>query len=174
MSKKLKVYCDTNTLPGNIGDPDELAALERLACHEGIELVCSHLGAHEASNTKSVQKRNVLVAEHNTRRCVEKDEKLLGFNTQTDWRGGFICSPLISDVQDESIRAELIDQGLEPRDAEHVTQAVCNKCDVFLTRDQETIIEPHRTWLEERFRPMKIFLPMELVTFIDAVGSGSV
>jgi len=52
--------------------------------------------------------------------------------------------------------------GLEQRDAEHITQAVCNNCDVFLTRDEDSIITPHRHWLEQKFPGLKIRLPSEL------------
>jgi len=77
---------------------------------------------------------------------------------------------MISDVQDEAIRSELIAHGLEQRDAENITQAVCNDCDVFLTRDERTIINPQRAWLEQRFPKLKVWLPSELLTFIQNGG----
>jgi predicted nucleic acid-binding protein len=61
---------------------------------------------------------------------------------QSDPYGGFITYPLISDSQNETLRDELIQHGLEPRDAEHLAQAVSNDCDVFLTRDERMIITP--------------------------------
>jgi hypothetical protein len=70
---------------------------------------------------------------------------------------------LIADCQDETLRRELLEHGLEPNDAEHLTQAVCNDCGVFLTRDEATIINPHRQWLEQRFPNLKIRLPSELL-----------
>jgi hypothetical protein len=70
---------------------------------------------------------------------------------------------LLSDCQDETLRKEPIECGLEAKDAEYLTQAVCNDCEVFLTRDEGTIIMPHRQWLEERFPNLKIRLPSELV-----------
>ena len=51
---------------------------------------------------------------------------------------------------------ELKKHGLEPKDAQHITQAVCNDCDVFLTRDEKSIINPHGQWLETRLRPLKV------------------
>jgi hypothetical protein len=53
--------------------------------------------------------------------------------------------------------------GLEQRDAEHITQAVCDNCDVFLTGDEDSIITPYRHWLELRFPSLKICSPSELV-----------
>ena len=56
-----------------------------------------------------------------------------------------------------------MDRGLAWKDAEHITQAVCNNCDVFLTRDVKTIIRPHRTWLEKRLASL-----MALPTLADS------
>ena len=55
-------------------------------------------------------------------------------------------------------------RGLEQRDAENITQAVCNDCDVFLTRDKGII--KHCEWLEQRFSKLKVWLPSELLAFI--------
>ena len=86
---------------------------------------------------------------------------------QTDTYGGFVTYPLISDVQDETLRKELMARGLKQRDAEHLTQAVCNDCDVFLTRDEKSIIKPHRKWLQNRFPKLKIMRPSELLKLLD-------
>jgi RNase P/RNase MRP subunit p29 len=53
------------------------------------------------------RKRTVLVAEHKERETVPKDEKVVGFNAQAD-QYGFTGFFLLSDVQDEALRAELI------------------------------------------------------------------
>jgi hypothetical protein len=53
------------------------------------------------------------------------------------------------------------------RDAEHLTQAICNACDVFLTRDYKTIIGPMREWLEEKYPPLKIRRPSEILAEIE-------
>ena len=44
-------------------------------------------------------------------------------------------------------------RGLDRRDAQNITQAICNKCEVFPTRDVKTIMRRHRDWIEERFSP---------------------
>jgi hypothetical protein len=38
---------------------------------------------------------------------------------------------------------------------------------VFLTRDVKSIIKPHRKWLEERLRPLKIWKPSELLEALE-------
>jgi hypothetical protein len=166
-AKPLKIYCDTSVLLHNIScnrdakSQRELAAVKQLGVKYPMFL--SHLVRYEANKTSDEIKRGYLIADVEAHQNVLNDEKLLGVNTLDYGSRGFISYPLISDVQDEQIRAELIDRGLKQRDAEHITQAVCNNCDVFLTRDEKTIIKPHRDWLEEKFPSLKIRLPSELV-----------
>lgn len=76
-------------------------------------------------------------------------------------------------IQAEKLRAELIERGLEQRDAEQITQAVCNSCDVFLTRDKKTIIKPHRAWLENRFPTLKVRVPSEFAAELAASAAPS-
>lgn len=163
---RLKIYCDTNTLPGNIRhadqkSQDELAAMKQL--DEKYLLFRSRVVLREVTNTRDETQREYLIVDYESREAVPRDEKVHGIHTQTDQYGGFVGQPLVSDVQDEAICHELIDRGLERRDAQHITQAICNDCDVFLTRDEETIINPHRQWLEKRFPTLKIWRPSELL-----------
>jgi predicted nucleic acid-binding protein len=145
MTTELKIYCDTNTLPENAdADEEEAEALKRLKSIEGLKWFTSHIVGHEATSTKDESQRKKLLAQNEERERVPKDEKVIGYNAQSDINGGFIGFFLLSDVQDEDLRAELISRGLSRRDAEHIAQAVCNDCDVFLTRDAKSIIKPHR------------------------------
>ena len=167
----MKIYCDTSTLPHNIRYADqksqlELAALKQLA--ERYSMFGSHIVLYELMKTTAEIQRNNRIVDYKALEPIPKDEKLLGIRTQTDPVGGFVNCPIISDVQDDTVRDELIKRGLEQRDAEHITQAVCNDCDVFLTRDEETIIKPHRPWLEKRFPNLKVLLPSELLELIQA------
>ena len=162
---QLKIYCDTNTLPNNIRHADqksqrELAALKQLA--EKYLMFGSLVVLRELMNTTEQNQRNSLIVDYKALEPIPKDQRLLGFHTQTHQYGGFVSYPLISDVQDEALRKELTRRGLDLRDAEHITQAVCNGCDVFLTRD-EKIITRHRAWLETRFPTLKVRLPSELL-----------
>ena len=76
----------------------------------------------------------------------------------------------MSDVQYDALCMELEQRGLSRADAQHITEAVCNTCDVFLTRDRTTIITPHRAWLEARFANFKIRSPSELVADLQQAG----
>lgn len=162
----MKIYCDTSTLPHNIDHANhksqvELAALKQLA--EQCLMFGSLVVLRELMNTTEQPQQNNLIVDYNALEPIPEDEKVHGFHTQTDQYGGCITNPLISDVQDEMLRSELMQRGLDLRDAEHITQAVCNDCDVFLTRDEHTIIKPHRQWLETRFPALRIRLPSELL-----------
>jgi hypothetical protein len=165
----LKIYCDTNTLRHNIrDDPEELEALDQL--QKKCSMFGSHLAHYEAMKTSDQTLREALIIDYNALEKVSKDIRVLGFNTVYDQYGGFVGSPLISDVQDETLRDDLIKRGLEPRDAEHITQAVCNDCDVFLTLDVKTIIKPHGQWLEQRFSQLKVWRPSELLKSVGATA----
>ena len=164
--ENMKIYVETSCLRSNIRHPDpksqkELAALEQLA--ERYSLFGSRLDLREVEATVKKDQRDSLILDYKALEPIPKDEKFLGSNSVSDQYGGSISNPLVADCQDETLRRELLEHGLEPKDAEHLTQAVCNDCGVFLNRDEATIINPHRQWLEQRFPNLKIRLPSELL-----------
>jgi hypothetical protein len=81
------------------------------------------------------------------------DEKVLGFDNQiTDPHGGSVTNPLVSDVQDEQLVQKLRrDFDLSLEDAQHLAQAISNKTDVFLTRNEEHFIR-QRPAIESQFK----------------------
>lgn len=167
----MKIYVDTSCLHGNIRHADAKSQKERMALEQLAEqysLFGSRLTLREVMDMAESERRDKLILDCKALQPIPKDEKLLGFSHQSDPYRGFTTSPLIADCQDETLRSELIDHGLDPRDAEHLTQAVCNDCAVFLTRDEATIIGPHRQWLEQRFPNLKIRLPSELLNDLSA------
>ncbi len=171
----MKIYCDTNTLPRNIRDPAykvqrERAALKELA--DKFELFSSKFVLKEVMKTPDETQRDYLIVDYRALEPVPKDERFYGSYTLSDPYGGRIENPLVSDVQDEALVRELREQGLKNGDPEHIVQAVCNECDVFLTRDIKTIIRPHREWLEKRFPGLKIRLPSELLDELTSQLSG--
>jgi len=119
MEAKIRVYCDTNTLPGNAGNSaTESEALKQLQSDERLTWFTSHIVRHEAMKTRDEGKRSMLVGEHEARTPIPNDEKVVGFNAQSS-QHGFVGFFLLADVQDEALRAELIARGLDQRDAEH-------------------------------------------------------
>jgi predicted nucleic acid-binding protein len=164
----LKIYCETSCLPHNIRDEKsqgELAAIKVLA--KKFDLYGSRFVRHEVLNTNNEVQRNFLIVECDSLKPVLKDEKLLGFHTNYDQFGGFVCCPMIADTHDDALCEELKKQGLEPADAQHITQAVCNDCGIFLTRDERTIIKPHGQWLETRLYPLKLLRPSQLLEALE-------
>jgi hypothetical protein len=115
MRLTLKIYCETSVLPRNIDDPKtrekERAALKQLA--KKHSMFVPHLVRYEAMKTKNKTKRDALILECETLEPVPKDEKLLGYNITQDDKFGFLAGPRISDVQNESLRQELMDRGFK-------------------------------------------------------------
>jgi predicted nucleic acid-binding protein len=162
----LNIYCDTNALFNNVNDLVELAALEELLRrHERAEVVMSRsaVALREVMDTTNQEQRHRLLSDYEAQTPIPLDERVHAIESRFDHRGCSSTFPIVSDVQDEQMCRELVEHGLSFRDAQHITQAVCNGCDVFLTRDRQTIIDPHREWLEARFPNLKIRLPSELV-----------
>lgn len=177
MTVPLKVYCDTSTLAPNIRDPKsqpELAALEQLRLlRNKCVLLRSRIVQGELERTPDGALREQLKADFDRLEGVLKDEKVIGFYTIDDYHGGSIANPLVQDIQEPEIFEEIYQEMKRHtsrttdfqmrRDAEHLAQAISNKCDVFLTRDYKTIIGPMRKWLEEKYPSLRIRLPSELV-----------
>lgn len=163
--KVIKVYCDTDTLLNNIGRhhnakaQQELEALERLLAYlkaGKITMFRSRVNLRETEGTKDPQQRQKLRGDYERLTAIPNDVKYLGSYSLPDGSGGVMAS----DVQDEAMCDELLQMGLTRRDAEHLTQAICNHCDIFLTRDEKTIIK-YRTKIEARFS-IKVKTPSQL------------
>jgi len=134
------------------------------------KMVVSNILYFEVMNTTDEAQRDNLLSDYGRFDTVAKNEKLIGIQVQMD-RRTLLNSPMYSPVQDEAICAELVKRGFDRHDAEHITQAVCSDCDVFLTRDVKTIIDPHRLWLEQRFPKLTVRKPSELLEELDRLAA---
>jgi hypothetical protein len=122
----------------------------------------------ELEQTKAITQRDKLQADYDALDQIPKDENVIGFQHLTDHRGATVSIyPFASDILSETLYKELQQRGLSDRDAHHITHAVVNECDVFLTRDERTIITPHREWLEQRFPRLKLRTPSEALAEIE-------
>ena len=135
----MKVYCETSSLFTNARrEPNEMHALaDLLAEHRtgNITMFLSRVALREVVKTLDAIIREQLIADYEALVSTPLDEKVLGSYTVTDQYGGSISNPLVADVQDDSIVQKLIQRGFKPRkpqekvcDAEHIAQAVSNKC----------------------------------------------
>jgi len=167
----MKVYCDTSTLWNNVTRHDDVKTLKELRAFEKllalrrkgkVKMVRSHVVLRELERTKDDAQLISLRADFEGLEQVPLDEKVVGFHNQYSNLGGG-SYPLVSDVQDERLRDELLQRGLDRGDAEHLTQAWANGCDAFLTRDEDSIVNPHGEWLECKLAPLKIRLPSQLL-----------
>ncbi len=124
--------------------------------------------------TKDLEQQEKLIADYHALDQIPHDERVVGFHNQWDKFGG-ASYPLVSDVQDEKlylgIKGELearlgrrSDTQQWNRDAQHLTQAMANNCNVFLTRDYKTIIKLLREYLQSHFDGFKAKTPTELLS----------
>ena len=167
-TNKLQVYLDTVIASAiklqDLHDPKEEAALEELKRIERtgvIEFRISREVRHEVDRTREPDKKARLKEHASELGNVKEDHRLEGFNIQDYGRYGFISSPLISDVVDESMFEALTTDGLKRGDAIHFVNAVTNKCDVFLTTDPDFM--DRRPQLEAQYPPIRIMKPTELL-----------
>jgi hypothetical protein len=128
----MRVYCDTDTLFHNIEKHAdqakaraELDALRFLLKQHGeghVTMYRSRVNLRELERTPNVDQLRLLQGDYEALEPIPLDERHYG-NTEevADLRGSVISSPLVSDVQDEKILAELQGYGIRRRDAEHVT-----------------------------------------------------
>lgn len=166
LKRILKVYIETCILNSNLQQHhlNEYSALKAIETYPEVELIVSNVVLRELINTQKEQQRQKLREEFEFVHKVEKDERVYGSNIQSDGfgYGGHITYPLVSDVQDEKMCAELLAKGLSLRDAQHLTQAICNFCDIFLTVDENTIIKPYGEWITSRFK-IRVMKPSQLL-----------
>lgn len=94
------------------------------------------------------------------------DHRVLGSFTQMDQFGGCVCNPMVSDVIDEPLYADLIAFGLDADDAKHLMYATQNDFDYFVTNDSDFL--RRRSSIETRCSPIRVRKPSEMVSEFSA------
>ena len=138
---------------------DELVTIEKR--RDKIRFQISDEAQREVERTRDQQKRERLKAGISQIESVQESSKLRGFNIQDLGRYGFMSSPLLSEVLDPAMLAQLATLGFERSDSIHFINAVCNKCDVFLTTDPRFM--QHRPELECLYQQIVIRKPSALL-----------
>ena len=87
------------------------------------------------------------------------DHKVLGFHMQMDQLGGWISSPLVTDIIDEPLYSDLLAAGLKSDDAKHLMYAVHNGYQRFVTLDRDFL--KRRVELEKHCPSIRILSPSE-------------
>lgn len=147
----------------------EMQAADKIvdAQKAGTVKICTSRQAHvEQERTRSPTARAALGAHRADVERIADDHVVLGFSSMGDQYGGFIASPLVSDVVDAPLLASLKSEGLKEGDARHLMYAVAHGCDWFITTDPDFGIgEPLlRAALEIHCRGLRIRAPSEIVT----------
>ncbi len=141
----MRVYLDNVIVSGRVrGDlqPDQMTAVRKLVAADKvgqINFVTSKETQREQDRARDPAVRTKLQADRSNVPLVEKQDRLLGFHFQQDQLGGFVTYPLISDIVDEELFANLRKEGLKEADARHLMYAISNECDRFITTDPDFI-----------------------------------
>jgi hypothetical protein len=141
----MRVYLDNVIVSGRVrGDlrSDQMTAVQKLVAADKagqINFVTSKETEREQNRTTDPAIRSKLQADRSNVPLVEKQDRLLSFHFQQDQLGGFVTYPLISDIVDEELFANLRKEGLEEADARHLMYAISNGCDRFITTDPHFI-----------------------------------
>jgi len=141
----------------------EMQALRRIerAHSDGIlKMVTSRESWREQERTKDLAKRARLEAARGEVSAVSTDHVLLGFSHLTGPHGTTAVTPIITDIVDEALFADLKGIGLLDSDAKHLMYAVTNACDRFVTLDPDFL--DRRAALGARCQSLRIVTPSEL------------
>jgi len=162
----IRVYLDNNLLGPNAEDyKDEADALRRIEAGRSgerwlLEWVVSRRTANELEKTRDVVRREALRAAYTAATILEDDHTVKGFNDIDLGRWGYISNPMVADVPDEGLFAALREMGLDVMDARHLTVAIHNDCDVFLTMDG--VLLKQRASITARYPRIDVLTPSQL------------
>ena len=164
---RMRVYLDNVAASGRVvGDlvpGAEMEALRRVeSAHSAgiLKMVTSRESWREQERTKDPVKRATLEAARGEVSAVGTDHVLLGFNHLTGPYGTIAVTPIITDIVDEALFADLKGIGLNDSDAKHLMYAFKNACDRFVTLDPDFL--DRRASLEARCQALRIVTPSEL------------
>ena len=170
----MKVYLDNVIVSALVRDDlassDEQRALKLLQEHLNfgkLEIVTSRESWREQDRTRCEKTREELRSSRDKTPVVSGDHKLLGFNSVDLGYRGFISSPLITDIVDEAMFAELRAVGLKSGDARHLMYALCNGCVCFVTTDPDFL--NRRLAIEAAYPKIRIMKPSEMLEEIEKI-----
>ena len=163
----MKIYLDNVIVCGQIRtdlEPAEMAAVQQLGSQpfkDRLLILTSRESWREQDRTNDAAVRAMLRQHRDGVPVVERDHSVLGFSQSHDHLGGFIASPLVTDIVDDSLFTALKAEGLQDADARHLMYAVCNGCDRFVTLDPDFLNRRHV--LAAQCQGLRVAKPSELV-----------
>ena len=137
------IYLDNCIVSGDARKdlaPAEQAAVATLRALERngvIELVTSRLSWHEQGRTRDPLVRAQLEAARDDTKTVAVDTRHLSGSFQSVHGGGFISTPLLTDILDDALYRDARAIGLKDIDARHLVHAHFNRCMWFVTTDPD-------------------------------------
>ena len=134
-----------------------------------VEIVTSRESWREQERTRDQNLRSQFERDRPNVPVVSDDHRVLGFQSQYDNLGRwFGASPLVTDVVDDALMAQLKKSGLMDADARHLMYAVHNGCDRFVTTDPHFL--DRRVALDELCRGLRIVRTSELAAELASGG----
>ena len=140
----MRVYLDNVAASGRVlGDlepgveADALRQIEEAHRTGVIKRVTSRESWREQERTKDPAKRAKLEAARGEVSVVATDHIVLGHHTEMGVFGAAVVGPLVTDVVDDVLFADLVAIGLGAADARHLVYAVSNACVRFVTLDPD-------------------------------------
>jgi hypothetical protein len=173
----MRVYLDNVAASGRVlGDLTPAVEMEALRQIEEAHRtgVIKHMTSRETwreqERTKGPAKRAKLEAARGEVSVVATDHMVLGLHTVMGAHGTTVVGPLVTDVVDDALFADLTALGLEAVDARHLMYAASNACVCFVTPDPDFL--DRRLALESRCQPLRIVKPSELAAELNAHPEG--
>jgi predicted nucleic acid-binding protein len=167
MNDQMRVYYDNVIASGLVTEdvvPDtEMSALREIEeAHRAgtIKRVTSRESWREQERTRDAARRSQLEAARDLVSVVQADHRVLGFEVLDGPLGTISTNPIVSDIVDEGIFADVTNLGLRTADARHFMYAAANNCQRFVTLDPDFL--DRRALLEARYPPLRVVRPSEL------------
>jgi predicted nucleic acid-binding protein len=165
----MRVYLDnvaaSGRVTGDLAPEQEMRALRKIEdAHRAgvVTIMTSRESWREQERTKDPLRRAKLAGSRGEVAVVTRDHVLLGFRNIDGFHGTTVVNPMVTDVVDESLFAELKTAGLEDADARHLMYAVTNSCERFVTLDPDFL--KRRTVLQGLCPSIQVVTPSELET----------
>lgn len=163
----MRVYLDnvaaSGRVVGDLAPPTEMEALRDIEeAHSAgtIKRVTSRESWREQDRTKDSAKRAKLEAARGEVSVVATDHVVLGLSDVGGPHGTTVVTPIVTDIVDEALFADLRSMGLQDSDARHLMYAVANECVRFVTLDPDFF--DRQAALEARCPSLRIVKPSEL------------
>jgi predicted nucleic acid-binding protein len=173
----MRVYLDNVAASGRVlGDLAPVVEMEALRKIEEahrtgvIKRMTSRESWREQERSKDPAKRTKLEAARCEVSVVGTDHIILGSHTVMGTHGTTVVGPLVTDIVDDALFADLRALGLKPADARHLMYAASNACVRFVTLDPDFL--DRRSALEARCKPLHIVKPSELAAELRAFPEG--